>query len=158
MANKTFEVTGFDKLAEQMDVLFSFYRPEEVLKKGTVNSVRKALRPVLDKVVANAPYDEKTNKSGIHLRETAKITVRLPNEKDKQSAFYREGDVIWGMVSVKKSAVSLAQEFGTANMTPPPHPYLRVSFEAGADEALNILKEQLEHQLKSFMKNVTPMV
>lgn len=156
MANKTFEVTGFDKLAEQMDVLFSFYRPEEVLKKGTVNSVRKALRPVLDKVVANAPYDEQTNKSGIHLRDTAKITVRLPNEKDKQSSFYREGDVIWGMVSVKKSAVSLSQEFGNANT--PAHPYLRISMETGAEEALNILKEQLAHQLKSFMKNVTPMV
>ena len=61
MANKTFEVTGFDQLKEQMDVLFSFYRPEEVLKKGTVNSVRKALRPVLDNVVANAPYDEQTS-------------------------------------------------------------------------------------------------
>jgi len=156
MANKTFEVKGFDQLAEQMDVLFSFYNPEEVLKNGTVNSVRKSLRPILDRVIANAPYDSETNTSGIHLRETAKITVRLPNENDKKSQFYHPGDVIWGMVSVKKSAVSLSQEFGNKNT--PPHPYLRVSFESGAEEALNILKEQLAHQLKSFMKNVTPMV
>jgi hypothetical protein len=156
MANKTFEVKGFDRLAEQMDVLFSFYNPEEVLKKGTVNSVRKALRPILGRVIANAPYDATTNTSGIHLRETAKITVRLPNETDKQSQFYYPGDVIWGMVSVKKSAVSLSQEFGNARTRP--HPYLRISMESGAEEAFKILKEQLAHQLKSFMKNVTPMV
>jgi hypothetical protein len=157
MANKTYEITGFDQLKEQMDVLFSFYSPEEVLKKGTVNSVRKALRPILERVIANAPYDSETNTSGIHLRETAKITVRLPNEADKKSEHYREGDVIWGMVSVKKSAVSLSQEFGNARPTKA-QPYLRVSFETGAEEALGILKEQLAHQLKSFMKNVTPMV
>jgi|LauGreDrversion4_2_1035121.scaffolds.fasta_scaffold219150_2 hypothetical protein len=156
MANKTFEVKGFDQLAEQLNVLFSFYNPEEVLKKGTVNSVRKALQPMLSRVVANAPYDNETNKSGIHLRDTAKVQVRLPNEKDKQSQFYYPGDVVWGLVSVKKSAVSLSQEFGNANT--PAHPYLRVSFESGADESLNILKEQLSHQLKSFLKNVTPMV
>lgn len=157
MANKTFEVTGFDQLKEQMDVLFSFYSPEEVLKKGTVKSVRNALRPILSRVIANAPYDNEHNTSGIHLRETAKITVRLPNESDKKSQFYYPGDVIWGMVSVKKSAVSLSQEFGNARPTKA-HPYLRISFETGAEEALNILKEQLRHQLKSFMKNVTPMV
>ena len=156
MPNKTYEVTGFDQLKEQMDVLFSFYNPEEVLKKGTVKSVRNALRPILERVKANAPYDAETNKSGIHLRDTAKITVRLPNETDKKSEHYREGDVVWGMVSVKKSAVSLSQEFG--NKTTAAHPYLRVSFESGAEEALGILKEQLAHQLKSFMKNVTPMV
>lgn len=156
MANKIIDVTGFKEFEEQLDVLFSFYSPEEVLKKGTVNSIRKALRPIHARVEANAPYDAENNTSGIHLRETVKTQVRLPNEKDQQSQFYHPGDVVWGMVSVKKSAVSLSQEFGNARTTP--QPYLRVSFESGADEALKILKEQLQNQLSQYMKNVVPML
>lgn len=156
MAIKKFELTGFDKLAEQLMVLATFYKPEEVIKKGTINSVRKALRPIHARVEANAPYDSLHNTSGIHLRETVRTQVRLPNEKDKKSQFYHPSDFVWGMVSVKKSAVSLSQEFGNARTKA--QPYLRVSFESGAEESLKILKEQLQLQLKQYMKNVVPML
>lgn len=153
MPSQNFTVTGFKELADQMDSLFALYSPETVLKRGTANSIRKALQPVLERVISSAPYDAKTNTSGIHLRETAKIQVRIPNEADKRSNFYHPGDVIWGIVSVKKSAVSLSQEFG--NRRTPAHPYLRVSFQATAEESLSILKEQLASQLKNFTKKMS---
>lgn len=150
MGYAKYDVKGFDVLQDQLEELMSTFSPYKVIRNGTFVSVRKALEPVLDGVKADAPYDV-NNKSGIHLRETARINVRIPNESDKNSYFYHPGDAVWGMVSVKKSAVSLAQEFGTAKMNA--NPYLRGFFETNAKKVAESLRDNLKNQIFRVTKN-----
>jgi hypothetical protein len=100
-----------------------------------------AMQPVYDMLIAEAPYDAKVNKSGIHLRNTAKLDSRIPNELDRESMYVKDSDAVITVVSVKKSAVSLSQEFGNARTDA--QPYLRVSLQRNVDTVLSILKSQL---------------
>ena len=143
-----FQLEGFDEFEAQLKDIAKGYRADLVVRQTLIKAAKKALEPALANIKGLAPYDDK-NTSGIHLRETAKIDARIPNERDKNSDFYREGDVAWGMVSVKKSAVSLSQEFGNARTVA--QPYLRNGFETAIPQILSILKSELAEIIPNYM-------
>lgn len=159
MSTFTVELEGFSEFEQQLKDLAEGYRADLVARNTLVKAAKVALVPVYNDVVARAPYDENRvsdydseGKLKPHLRETARIDARIPNEKDKNSYFHEDGDAVIGIVSVKKSAVSLAQEYGTAKMAG--KPFLRISLESNVDNVLDILKSELSYLIPAYWQNL----
>lgn len=134
------QLDGFKEFESQIQELAKGYRSDLVARNTLAKAGKVAMQPVYD-YMAIAPYDAKGNRTGIHLRDTRRIDSRIPYESDRDSMYVKDTDAVITVVSVKKSAVSLGQEFGTAKMNA--QPYLRVSLEATVDQVLSILKSQL---------------
>lgn len=147
-------IDGMSDLNDSLIAMASDIRSKSELnafKRMLRNAVEKSLEPVLASVIADAPYDEE-NLGPIHLRDTAKATARVPTPSDRKSHFVNESDAVIGIVSVKKSAVSLSQEFGNAHT--PPHPFLRVSLAKNADRVVDILKTELSTGIAEYAQTI----
>lgn len=151
MTYQMFKTEGFEDLEKQLLELAEGFRGDLVMRNTLVPAMKAALEPVLASVISNAPYNEK-NKGPIHLKDTARVDVRIPNSADKKSHFVSETDAVIGVVSVKKSAVSLSQEFGNART--PQHPFLRVSLETNRDNIQDILKSELAVRIPAYAKKL----
>lgn len=138
--NRTIKLEGFAEFEQQLREMAQMYRADTVARQTLVKAANDAMMPVLYTAGMNAPYDEK-NDGPIHLRNTIRLDARIPNAKDKQSQYVKETDAVIAVVSAKKSAVSLAQEFGTSRI--PAQPFLRPALDSQADQVLSILKEKL---------------
>lgn len=154
-----FKTEGFEELNQQLiDISRDIQSADEAkgFKKILSMSVRKALNPLALDMKARAPYDDnrRANKANQpHLQNTVRVDTRIPSIQDRKSAFVNESDAYIGIVSVKKSAVSLSQEFG--NKHTPGHPYLRVTAEQGMDTATGILKKELSERIPEYMKKLS---
>jgi HK97 gp10 family phage protein len=82
------------------------------------------------------------------MRDTLRLDFRIPNERDKQSAYVKDTDAAIAVVSVKKSAVSLANEFGTRKMSA--YPFLRPALDRNVENVARILKEQLSFTIPAY--------
>lgn len=151
MSVEIFKTEGFEELEQQLLQLAEGFRGDLVMRNTMIPAIKVALEPALASVIANAPYDEK-NTGPIHLRDTARIDARIPTSSDRKSEFVSQTDAVIGVVSVKKSAVSLSQEFGNART--PQHPFLRVSLESNRDNILNILKSELGERIPAYAKKL----
>jgi HK97 gp10 family phage protein len=146
-----FKTEGFEELEKQLLELAQGFRGDLVMRNTLTKAVKAAMEPVLADVISRAPYDE-NNKGPIHLRDTARSDARIPTSGDKKSEFVSETDAVIGVVSVKKSAVSLSQEFGNART--PKHPFLRVALESNRDNIQNILKSELAVSIPAYAKKL----
>lgn len=138
--SRTIKLEGFAEFEQQLREMAQMYRADTVARQTLVKAANDAMMPVLYTAGMNAPYDEK-NDGPIHLRNTIRLDARIPNSKDKQSQYVNETDAVIAVVSAKKSAVSLAQEFGTSRISA--QPFLRPALDSQADQVLSILKEKL---------------
>jgi HK97 gp10 family phage protein len=153
MADKiTIETEGFAEFDAQLKALADGYRADLVAKQTLAKAGRVAMQRVYDDVVYRAPYDALHNTSGIHLRDTARIDSRIPNQGDKMSEYVEETDATITVVSVKKSAVSLSQEFGNARTTA--QPFLRIALESNINEVVSVLKSQLGQIIPDYWKSL----
>lgn len=153
-----FKTEGFEELDSKLNELVQDIRsPSEftAFKKILSMSTRNALKPLQQDLIARAPYDGQTNKSGIHLNETSRIDTRIPTDKDRTSIMINESDAYIATLSVKKSAVSLSQEFG--NERTPAHPFIRITAEQGMKTAENVLKEELTKRIPAYMQKILKM-
>jgi hypothetical protein len=150
--NITITTEGFVELEAQLQALANGYRADLVAKQTLVKAGRVAMEPVLRDVIYRAPYDSIHNTSGIHLRDTARIDSRIPNAGDKMSEYVKETDSAITVVSVKKSAVSLSQEFGNARTDA--QPFLRISLESNVENVLTTLKSQLGQIIPDYWKSL----
>jgi HK97 gp10 family phage protein len=146
-----FKTEGFEELEQQLLDLANGFRGDLVMRNTVTKAVRVAMEPVLSSVIARAPYDEK-NTGPIHLRDTARIDARIPTAGDRKSEYVSQTDAVIGVVSVKKSAVSLSQEFGNARTTA--QPFLRVSLESNRDNIINTLKSELAVSIPAYAKKL----
>lgn len=139
---------GFADFENQLNELARGYRHDLVARNTLTKAVKAALVPAYDSVQAMPiPYDS-DNTSGIHLRDTLRIDARIPNAKDANSEAVMPTDAVIGILSVKKSAVSLANEFGTAKMAA--QPFLRVGFERSSIQVLDALKSELSYLIPAY--------
>jgi len=151
-----FKTEGFEALNDQLLTLAKDVQSENEFngfKKILTMATTKTLNTLKEEVASRAPYDEKTNKSGIHLRNTVRVDSRIPNDKDRQSYFVEESDAVIGILSVKKSAVSLSQEFGNAHT--PAHPFLRITLERNYKNCENVLKAELSERIPAYIKKLS---
>lgn len=146
-----FKTEGFEELNQQLIELANGFRGDLVMRNTVNKAVKTALEPVLTDVIARAPYDEK-NTGPIHLRDTARLHVRIPTAGDRKSEYVNESDAVIGVVSVKKSAVSLSQEFGNARTSP--QPFLRISLESNRQNIVNTLKSELAVSIPAYAKKL----
>jgi HK97 gp10 family phage protein len=72
----------------------------------------------------------------------------LSNEKDQQSGYVNPTDAVIAVVSVKRSAVSLANEFGTSKMSA--RPFLRPALDSNAETVLGVLKGKLAEIIPAY--------
>jgi hypothetical protein len=160
MADKIkFELEGFAEFEKQLLDLAEGYRSDLVARNTLVKATKRALVPVWETASVMAPYDvnrksdyDSEGNKKPHLRETVRIDARIPYETDKMSEFVMDTDAVIGMVSVKKSAVSLSQEFG--NATTVAQPYLRPALESNIPKVLAILKSELSNIIPAYAKSL----
>ncbi len=152
MVDKVIKLEGFSEFETQLHALANGYRHDLVARNTLVKAGRVAMEPVLRSVESLAPYDEVHNTSGIHLRDTRRIDSRIPYDSDKASPMISETDASITVVSVKRSAVSLSQEYGNARTVA--QPYLRISLERNVDLVLSILKSQLGQIIPDYWKSL----
>lgn len=152
MVDKVIQLEGFSEFEAQLHELARGYKYDAVARQTLAKAGMAAMQPVLQGVESRAPYDEINNTSGIHLRDTRKIESRIPYDSDKKSPFVSETDAVITIVSVKRSAVSLSQEYGNARTNA--HPYLRVSLESNINTVLSILKSQLGQIIPDYWKSL----
>lgn len=146
-----FKAEGFEELEQQLLELAEGFRGDLVMRNTVTKAINAALQPVLADVISRAPYDEE-NKGPIHLRDTARLHARIPTSGDRKSEYVSETDAVIGVVSVKKSAVSLSQEFGNARTAA--QPFLRISLESNRDNIINTLKSELAVSIPAYAKKL----
>lgn len=148
--NRMFRVDGMEELEAKLSELMDMNRADSAARATIVKAAKDAMAPVADQVKATAPYDPspRTEKSPIHLRDTVRLDARIPTKRDHQSIYVNPTDAAIAVVSVKKSAVSLAQEFGTKKI--PAQPFLRRALEQNAETVVNNFKTSFAEYLASY--------
>jgi len=141
------KVEGLEDLESALSALADGWRSDLVMRNTVTKAAKRAMEPVAADVVASAPYDEE-NTGPIHLRDTVRLDARTPSAKDYESSMVNQSDIVIAMVSVKKSAVSLSQEFG--NAVTPAHPYLRNSLARNYDRVVATFKSELESLILAY--------
>lgn len=148
---KEIKLEGFDELGEALAEMSRMYRADLVVRNTLTKAVKEALVPAYQSAYSLAKLGP-PNKYNIHMKETMRIDGRIPRENDRLSYFVRETDAVIGVLSVKKSAVSLANEFGTSKMAA--QPFLRIGFESSIDQVLSKLKTELTYLIERYSKVV----
>jgi hypothetical protein len=146
-----FDVQGFAEFEQQLTELARGYRSDLVARNTLTKAVKSALVPAYNTSFGLAHLGP-PNESGIHMKETLRIDGRIPNEKDKMSEYVNETDAVIGVLSVKKSAVSLANEFGTSKMAA--NPFLRQGLESNMETITNALKYELSFLIPEYAKKL----
>lgn len=131
---------GFDELEKQLLDLAQGMRADIVARQTMAKAAERAMFPVLQDAVAYAPFDVK-NTDGIHLKYTIRLDARVPSDRDKMSDYVNDTDAAIAVVSAKKSAVSLSQEFGNART--PAKPFLRPALDVNSEQVVGILADEL---------------
>lgn len=148
--NRMFRVEGMEDLEAKLSELMDMHRADSAARATIVKAAKDAMVPVADQVRATAPYDPspRTEKSPIHLRDTVRLDARIPTKRDHQSIHVNPTDAAIAVVSVKRSAVSLAQEFGTKKI--PAQPFLRRALEQNAETVVNNFKTSFAEYLMTY--------
>ena len=145
------EFEGFSEFEEQLVQFANIERADLVVRNTLVKATKVAMEPTLSTAYSLAKMGP-PNPDNIHMKETLRIDGRIPTEKDKLSEYVKETDVAIAIVSVKKSAVSLANEFGTAKMAA--RPFLIPALESNIRNVLDILKSELSYILPAYAKKL----
>jgi HK97 gp10 family phage protein len=77
-----------------------------------------------------------------------RLDARIPTKRDHQSIYVNPSDAAIAVVSVKRSAVSLAQEFGTKKI--PAQPFLRRALEQNAETVVNNFRTSFAEYLMTY--------
>jgi HK97 gp10 family phage protein len=145
--NRTIQLEGFSEFEDQLKALAEGFRADTVARRTLALAANEAMAPVEQAARTMAAYDEQ-NIDGIHMRDTIRTDFRIPNEKDRQSGFVNPTDAAIAVVSVKRSAVSLANEFGTSKMVA--RPFLRPALDSNAETVLSIFKQRLSEIIPAY--------
>lgn len=164
-----YQVEGFPELFAAMDAL-----KEEVGKGKTDriwrDAMTRAFTPVLNAAKQNAPKD-----TG-QLAERIYMKVHRPNQGDKGSKYYEQGEIYMARVSASplrdtstlhtilnkrgkfqnvwrgKRPVAISQEFGNAST--PKHPFLRPALEANTKLVTDILADSLKIAIDEIARKI----
>jgi HK97 gp10 family phage protein len=152
--SKSFKLEGFAEFEQQLREMAEGFRGDLVARNTLVPAAKAAMGVVLDSAKSRAPVGDKPRDTNnpIHMRDTIRLDARIPSEKDKRSDYVNDTDSAIAVVSVKKSAVSLANEFGTSKMAA--HPFLRPALQENSNAVLTELKSQLAVRITEYAKKL----
>lgn len=149
--NRGFQLEGFAEFEQQLLQMAEIGRADLIARNTMVKAAKRAMEPVYQRVEQTAPYDE-TNTGPIHLRDSVRLDARIPNDRDRMSKYAEDTDAVIAVVSVKKSAVSLAQEFGTSKLNP--QPFLRPALDNLSQEVTRKLGNELGSFITDYAKKL----
>jgi len=152
MDKVTWTTEGFADFEKQLLEFANGFRADLVARNTLTKAAKVAMQPVLDTAIRLAPYDEENNVSGIHLKDTIKLTARIPNDSDRKSAYVNDTDSVIGIVSAKKSAVSLSQEFGNARTAA--QPFLIPAISMNKELVVENLRKELAVLIPAYAKKL----
>lgn len=152
--SKSFQLEGFAEFEQQLRDMAEGFRGDLVARNTLTPSAKSAMGSVLESAKSRASVGDKPrdDKNPIHMRDTIRLDARIPNNKDRMSEYVSETDAVIAVVSVKKSAVSLANEFGTSKMAA--RPFLRPALQENANAVLTELKSQLATRIPEYAKKL----
>ena len=82
------------------------------------------------------------------MRNSINVIARRPTDRDKRSKYIYDSDAAIAVLSVKKSAVSLGEEFGTAKKSG--KPFIRPALESNKTSIINSLGSILNKQIEKY--------
>lgn len=151
MATQIFRIDGLEELESKLSEIMALGRADTIARQTLVKAAKTAMAPVFAEVQSTAPYDgsrARDERNPIHLRDTVKLDARIPNDSDRKSTLVNQTDAAIAVVSVKKSAVSLAQELGTKKLQP--QPFLRPALARHKDDVVSAFKEELGNHINQI--------
>ena len=136
------EISGSDELQSDIAEMAELLRTSSENGSRACNAIlQKAAQPVLEQMQRNASVDPKKRSGNLYQ------SIKIGSVKRRKQGGYR---VTVGVH--QKDGVRYANpvEFGHAGPHPaPPHPFVRPAFDASADDAYELVKEQLSNALDS---------
>jgi hypothetical protein len=150
-----FQLSGFAEFEQQIIDLANGLSMDTVLKETLAKAAQESMKSVYYASLAYAPYDIENPRDEyrpIHMRDTLKLTSRLTTPNDRDAPSINENSVVLGIVSVKRSAVSLAQEYGTSKI--PARPFLRPALQYGAQTVISDLKDSLGRIIPEYAQKL----
>lgn len=152
--SKTVKLEGFAELEQQLREMADGFRSDLVARNTLVPAAKAAMQTVLNSAETRARVGQKPRDANnpFHMKDTIRLDARIPGEKDKRSDYVNETDAAIAIVSVKKSAVSLANEFGTAKMSA--QPFLRPALQENISNVLTELKSSLADGIINYAKKL----
>lgn len=133
---------GFDDFEDLLIQISDEFGYKQSARNVLVPAVKTAMEAIVP--IAKGLAHVRTGK----MRDSIRVDGRIPNQKDKKSYYYSEGDAALGVVSVKQSKVSLGEEFGTANKAG--KPFLRPALESNQELVLRRLSTVLAYRLEHY--------
>lgn len=149
MAKETFTVKteGFKELNDLLIEMANDIGYKKTARRVLVPAVKASMQPVLEMSRLLAPYDEK-NTTTPHLRDSLRLTARVPNDRDYRSMYIDRNDAVIGIVSVKTDKRGVSQEFGNEQVSA--QPYLRPAIESQAERVIQNLGTFLTYKLQQY--------
>lgn len=144
MATEIFRIEGLTELESKLADLMALGKADSVARQTLVKAAKDAMEPVYQEVATTAPVGPGIP---VHLKDTVRLEARIPNQSDRKSTLVQQSDVAIAIVSVKKSAVSLANEFGTSKMAA--QPFLRKALATKVDQVVLNFKNDLEDYIRA---------
>jgi HK97 gp10 family phage protein len=139
MTLKTYGFEDFDAVLTEMGNEFGY---TDVNKKVLIPALRNAMK-------ITAPYAKGLARVNTgRMRDSIIIEARRPTDRDKKSKYIYDNDAAIAIVSVRQSAVSLGEEFGTANKAG--QPFIRPALEANQSTILQTLAEELAKKIQRY--------
>lgn len=149
-----FQLEGFAELEQQLRQMSQDFCGDLIARNTLVPAGKAAMQVVYNSAKVKAPVGNKPRdaNNSIHMVDTIRLDARIPTAKDRMSQYVNETDAAIAVVSVKKSAVSLAQEFGTSKMSA--HPFLRPALQENSSNVLTELKSQLSERINQYAQKL----
>lgn len=139
MSVNTYGFEDFDAVLTQMGQEFGY---TDVNKKVLIPALRNAMK-------ITAPYAKGLARVNTgKMRDSIMVEARRPNDRDKKSKYIYAGDAAIAIISVRQSAVSLGEEFGTADKAG--QPFIRPALEANQSTILQTLSEELKKKIERY--------
>ena len=151
-----FQLSGFAEFEQQIIDMANGFKMDTVLKQTLAKAAEESMMSVYHAAKAYAPYDSETPRSAyspFHMRDTLKLKSRLTTPNDREAPSINENSVVLAIVSVKRSAVSLAQEYGTSKI--PARPFLRPALQYGATTVISDLKDSLSRIIPEYAQKLS---
>ena len=152
--SKSVKLEGFVEFEQQLMQMAEDFRGDLIARNTLVPAAKTSMQSVLNSAKNRAPVGDKPRdgKNPIHMRDTIRLDARIPSNKDKLSDYVNDTDAAIAVVSVKKSAVSLANEFGTSKMAA--QPFLRIALQENVNNVLTELKSALAVGITDYAKKL----
>lgn len=143
----TFKAEGFKELHDVLIEMGEDLCYGKTARRVLIPAVKAAMQPVVEQVKNTIPYDEK-NRNGVHMKDTIRLSARVPNSRDMRAQHADPDAVTVGIVSIKTDDRGMSQEFGNARV--PAQPFMRLALELQASRVVHILGTHLAYKLDHY--------